>query len=105
MNSKYAISIIIPMFNVSSYIRQCAISLFSQKKSSIQFVFIDDGSTDNGVELLTILIEQNFSHLKDDIIIINLETNEGVANAINVGISHALGEYIGFVDADDWVEL
>lgn len=93
------------MFNVSSYIKQCGISLFSQSQSHIQFIFVNDGSTDNCVELLTNLIEQNFSHLKDDIIIINLETNEGIANARNVGISHALGEYIGFVDSDDWVEI
>lgn len=105
MNSKYDITIIIPMFNVSTYIRQCASSLFSQSQVHVQFIFIDDGSTDNGAELLTNLIEQNFFHLKDDIIIIKLESNRGVANARNVGISHALGEYIGFVDSDDWIEM
>lgn len=93
------------MFNVQSYIKHCADSLFSQTLDSLQFIFVNDCSTDNSVRILEYVIEHDYSYLKCDILIINLPQNGGVANARNIGISHATGDYIGFVDADDWIDL
>lgn len=92
------ISIIIPVYNAKKYLKQCIESVLSQTLQDIEIICIDDGSTDNSLELLK-LYAQN-----DPRIVIIEQENQGQSSARNAGLSVAKGEYIGFVDSDDWVD-
>lgn len=92
------ISIIVPVYNAEPYIKQCIDSLIKQTYKSIEIIVIDDGSTDNSLKLL-----EEFA-LKDDRVRILKQKNSGVSSARNLGIQKANGEWITFVDGDDWVE-
>lgn len=89
------ISIIIPVYNVELYIGQCIESIINQTHKKLQIILIDDGSTDFSLELC------KGYRLLDDRILLLYQKNKGVSYARNVGIKHAMGEYIGFVDSDD----
>ncbi|MBO6087985.1 glycosyltransferase [bacterium] len=89
------LSIIIPVYNLEQYIPKCLDSIVSQSFKDYEIICINDGSTDNSLEVL--------NRYKDKIIIIDKE-NEGSGVARNVGIDRAKGEYILFVDGDDWLE-
>lgn len=93
------ISIIIPMYNSENYIEKCLESLLAQTDSEYEILVIDDGSTDNSKSICTEL------QRKCDKIKLYSQNNSGVSNARNFGISKATGDYIMFVDSDDWVEL
>ena len=95
---KIKISVIVPVFNAEKYLKMCLNSLVSQTLKNIEIICIDDGSTDNSLAIL-----DKFKS-KDDRIKIIKQKNYGVSMARNNGISEAQGEYIGFVDADDWVD-
>lgn len=105
MNNKNPyISVIIPIFNVERYIEKCVTSLLSQTFSDIQYIFINDGSTDNSACILTRVLNENiFSH-RFVVTILNFDVKKGIANARNIGLQHATGNYVGFVDGDDWIE-
>ncbi|MBR1825091.1 MAG: glycosyltransferase [Alphaproteobacteria bacterium] len=92
------ISIIVPVYNVEKYLGKCIESLIAQTMHDIEIICINDGSTDDSS-----LILQNFAAKDKRIIIIDKE-NEGPGIARNIGIQKAQGEYIGFVDPDDWVK-
>lgn len=91
------ISVIIPCYNGEKYIERCLNSLIAQNSSLFEVIIVNDGSTDNSEKLINRLIKNtpNF-HL------IN-QKNTGVSVARNSGIKHACGEYISFVDSDDYV--
>ena len=89
------VSIIMPVYNASKYIEQSVISVNNQSLKDIELICIDDGSTDNSLELLNKLKE------KYDFIKIFTQENQGSGQARNYGISEASGEYIAFLDADD----
>ena len=92
------LSIIIPVYNAAPYLEECIDSLFTQTYLDIEFIFINDGSTDNSLELLEkCCIQENRAT------VIN-QKNFGVSVARNKGISLAKGSYIAFVDADDHVQ-
>lgn len=105
MKKECSISIIIPIYNSEKYIKECANSLFCQDMDCLEYIFVDDCSSDNSVAIIETLLYSKCSHLKDNTRIIKLEKNGGIANARNIGLSNASGEYIGFVDSDDWIEL
>jgi len=93
------VSIIIPVYNTSKYLKQCLDSVINQTLTEIEIICIDDGSTDKS---LTILKEyQN----KDKRIKILTQKHQKQGAARNYGMSVAVGKYIGFVDSDDWCEL
>ena len=95
------ITIIIPFYNVGKYIYNCAVSLFSQSLRNIEFIFINDCSTDNSAsELERAVKDYSFADVK----IITHMQNFGISYSRNEGIAIAKGNYIGFVDADDWVD-
>lgn len=96
--SKPLISIIVPIYNAEKYIKRCIDSILSQTYKELQIILINDGSTDN---TLTILNE--YVQYDSRIQIINKE-NTGVSETRNIGIEMSEGEYIGFVDADDYIE-
>lgn len=100
----YDISVIIPVYNVSDTIERCAVSLFAQTKKEMQYIFINDCTPDNSVELLESLLNGRFPELRDQVQIINLEKNSGQGTARRIGLKAAEGSYVAFCDSDDWVE-
>ncbi|MGO4184307.1 glycosyltransferase [Paenibacillus sp. TAF43_2] len=97
MNPK--VSIIVPIFNMELYLDRCLNSLLEQSLSDIEIIAVNDGSTDSSLSIL-----QEYTERDSRIIVIN-KKNEGVSAARNDGVLAANGEYIGFVDPDDWVNL
>lgn len=92
------ISVIIPIYNTSIYLEKCLNSLVNQSLKEIEIICINDGSTDNSLEIL-----QKYAKSDERIVIIN-QQNKGQSAARNVGIKVAKGEYIGFIDSDDWAD-
>ena len=97
------VSVIITIYNREKYIEKCVCSLFNQSLQEIEYIFIDDASTDRSVELLQTLLN-NYSKRKSQSKLILLKTNSGVTNARNIGVNQATGEYIIHADSDDWVD-
>ena len=95
------VSVIIPMYNVSAVIDNCIATLFSQTLSDIELVFVDDCSTDDSLnKLKAILPEKDGVEVK----ILQHSVNRGVAAARNTGLAAVTGEYVYYVDADDYIE-
>ncbi len=92
------ISIIVPIYNADKYISQCMDSLINQSYSNIEIICVNDGSTD----LSSDLIEQVYK--KDNRVTLINKENGGVSSARNLGLSKAIGEYVMFVDSDDWID-
>lgn len=93
-----AVSIIVPVYNVKEYLPRCLDSLISQTLKDIEIIAIDDGSTDGSSSVL------DFYASKDERIRVIHMQNGGVSKARNIGLDAAKGEYIGFVDSDDFVD-
>lgn len=93
-----AISVIVPVYNTSKYLFQCLESILSQSLKDIEVICVDDGSTDKSLEIL-----KEFSN-KDSRIQIYCQENKGGGGARNLGISHARGKYLLFLDSDDYFE-
>lgn len=92
------ISIIIPVYNTDKYLDKCLDSILNQTYENLEIICINDGSTDNSKNIL------DFYEKKDGRIIVVHKDNEGVSAARNVGLKIATGDYIGFVDSDDYIE-
>ena len=92
------VSIIIPVYNVKSYLARCIESLLNQTYNQLEIILVNDGSTDDSLSICEF-------YAKEDprVIVINKE-NGGVSSARNRGIIEAHGEFITFVDSDDWIE-
>ena len=95
----YKITIIVPVYNMERYLRQCLDSCIAQTMQDIQILCIDDGSTDGSP-----LILEKYAK-EDQRIRIHTQPNGGLSAARNAGISRAEGKYILFVDSDDWIHL
>lgn len=94
----YKVSVIVPVYNVEQLLPKCVDSLVAQSLEEVQIILVDDGSTDLSGE-----IASNYARTHDNIECYHKE-NGGSASARNLGLTQAKGEYIGFVDSDDWVE-
>jgi len=93
------VSIIVPVHNTENYLEECLDSLINQTLNEIEIIVVNDGSTDNSLKIL-----EDYSKKDNRIKLINKE-NEGQSVARNVGLKHATGEYIAFVDSDDYIDL
>lgn len=93
------LSIIVPVYNVAEYLERCLNSLINQTLNEIEIICVNDGSTDNSLCIL-----EKFAGLDKRIKIIN-QKNKGLSGARNTGIKLVQGEYFGFLDSDDWVDL
>lgn len=97
MNEKTLFSIIIPVFNAQNTIRRTLQSVLNQTFSSYEIIVVNDGSRDNSARIL-----QEFAHYPQ-VTVLN-QINAGVSAARNSGLQQASGEYVLFLDADDWVD-
>ena len=93
----YLVSVILPVFNGEKYLNVCLDSICKQTLSNIEIICVNDGSTDNTLSIL-----EKYSSKDQRIKIISTENN-GQGSARNIALNYASGEYIAFVDADDWI--
>lgn len=94
------VSIIVPVYNVEDYLIRCLDSLVNQTLQDIEIIAVNDGSTDHSGELLQIYQKKYPEKIK-----VLEKKNGGLSDARNYGIPHATGEYIAFLDSDDYVEF
>lgn len=92
------VSVIVPIYNKEKYLRRCVTSILNQSIEDIEIILINDGSIDSSLEICN-----EFKQLDSRVIVLN-QKNSGVSAARNAGMTLARGQFIGFVDADDYVE-
>ena len=98
---KYKVSIIVPVYNVEKYIEECLDSLVNQTLKDIEIICINDASLDNSLNIL-----KNYKKKYPGLIkVIDLKKNVCLGGARNKGLDIARGEYISFVDSDDYVDV
>ena len=93
------ISVIIPVYNVEKYLKRCLDSVVNQTYKNLEIILIDDGSTDNSGKICDEYAQ------KDKRIIVIHKENGGLSDARNKGLDICTGDYISFIDSDDWVDL
>ena len=93
------VSLIIPVYNIELYLKRCLDSILNQRYKNLEIILINDGSTDGSLKLC-----QEYQK-KDSRIILIDKKNEGVSSARNKGLEIASGDYIGFIDSDDWIDI
>ena len=95
------VSVIVPVFNTEKYLRRCLDSLVNQTLKDIEIIVVNDCSTDNSRKILDYYEEKYKSILK----VFHNESNRGIGYSRNLGMEKAEGEYLCFLDSDDWVKL
>lgn len=95
----FKISIVMPVYNVEKYLRQCMDSIFAQTFTDIEVIAVNDGSTDDSLNILT-----DYQRRYPELMKVYTTDNHGVSHARNYGIARAKGDYILFVDSDDFIE-
>ena len=93
------VSIIIPVYNTEAYLEECLDSVISQSLRDIEILCINDASTDSSMQIL-----RKYARKDSRIKVLQNSVNQGLSYTRNVGIDNACGEYIQFVDSDDWIE-
>lgn len=91
------VSVIIPVYNTEKYIKECLESVLNQEYKNLEIIVINDGTQDNSMQIVG-------EYLKDQRIKIINKENGGLSSARNEGIKVATGEYISFIDSDDWID-
>ncbi len=94
----YLISIIVPIYNVEKYIKQCVDSILAQTYKNIEVILVDDGSPDNCPQIC-----DSYAAVDNRVKVVH-KKNGGLMSARQAGLKAASGDYIGFVDGDDWIE-
>lgn len=97
-NNSGLISVIVPVYNVEQYVEKCVRSVLQQSYSYFELLLVDDGSTDSSLEICKRMEGE------DDRIRVLEKSNGGLSDARNYGIQHVSGEFVTFIDSDDWVE-
>ncbi|MBQ7999661.1 MAG: glycosyltransferase family 2 protein [Ruminococcus sp.] len=98
MKSQPLVSVVIPVYNAENYIRTCIEQILSQTYKNMEIIFVDDGSTDNSRRICLEYAD------KDSRIVVYSKENGGVSSARNMGIEKATGDFLLFLDSDDWLE-
>jgi len=98
MAKELLISVIIPIYNTEKYLKKCLKSVINQSYKNLEIILVNDGSTDNST-----VICNDFADKDSRIKVIHCK-NQGVSTARNIGIDLAKGDYINFLDSDDWLE-
>ena len=94
------VSVIVPFYNVEKYIEKCLETLVNQTLDDIEIILVNDGSKDKTVDIV-----KKYKEMYSNKIVYLEKENGGLSDARNYGIPHATGEYIAFLDSDDYVEL
>lgn len=97
------VSILVPIYNVAPFIERCSRSLFEQSYHDIEYIFVDDASPDNSVDILRDTLK-DYPDRMNAVKIIKHSSNKGLAGARNTAVDNASGNYILHVDSDDWLE-
>lgn len=94
---KPLISVIVPVYNVEKYVGRCLTSIINQSYTNLEIIVVNDGSTDNSLSVC-----EEYA-AKDSRIKLITQENRGLSGARNMGLRHYTGEYVTFVDSDDWI--
>lgn len=97
------VSVIIPVYNASKFLERCCNSLFSQSLDDMQFIFVDDCSIDNSVEIVKDVLMQ-YPNRQNQVKIVRQTTNQGVSIARQRGLEESMGEFVIHCDADDMMD-
>ena len=89
------ISIVVPIYNAEKYLNKCLDSLINQTKKELEFILINDGSTDNSEKIITSYHDKRIKYFKNK--------NQGIGKTRNFGIEKATGKYLMFLDSDDYL--
>ena len=100
----FKVSILVPIYNAEKYFERCVRSLFEQTYENIEFVFVDDCSSDASISILRIVAEE-YPSRKKQIKLIQNSFNRGASASKNIAIDNSTGDFVCFVDADDWIEI
>ena len=95
------VSVIVPIYNVSRFIKRCVESLFNQTLDDVEFIFVNDCTPDDSIDILKKVIAD---YPDRNTMIINHEVNKGLPAARNTGLKAASGDYIFHCDSDDFIE-
>lgn len=98
-NKNILISVIIPIYNAELYLQKCLDSVVNQTLKDIEVICVDDGSTDNSVDIIKKYM------MSDSRIKLFQQSNKGAGAARNYGLKYAIGKYVHFLDSDDWLDL
>lgn len=102
-NKQPMVSVCVPIYNVEQYIGKCVESLMQQTYHNIEFIFVNDCTPDNSMEVLQEVLD-HYPQRMNQVTIINFPQNKGVLFSRNHAIKVASGDYIFYVDSDDWIE-
>lgn len=97
------VSVIIPIYKVRNFIERCVCSLFEQTLKDVEYIFVDDASPDDSIEILKSCIER-YPERKGQVTVLAHEQNKGLPAARNTGLAMAAGDYVFHCDSDDYVE-
>ena len=98
-SNRIMISVIVPVYNTAEYLDECINSIVNQSYQELEIFLVDDGSTDGSSEIL-----DKWQERDSRILVIHKPNNTGVSDSRNIAILQAKGEYISFVDSDDWID-
>ena len=101
--SGYKVSVIVPIYGVEKFIRKCVDSLMRQTLREVEFVFVDDASTDHSVDILNEVLSE-YPQRRGDVTVLRHPLNLGLPSARNTGMNVVKGEYVYHCDADDYLE-
>lgn len=104
-NFNFKVSVLVPVYNVSNYIERCAKSLFDQTFSDIEYVFVNDATSDDSIDILKTVIDKYPASLKERVFIFNHAENRGLAATRITALENCRGQYVLNVDSDDYIEL
>lgn len=103
MNNLPLVSILVPVYNVEKYIERCARSVFEQTYENLEFIFVDDCTPDNSIQILEQVLSE-YPERINQVKIIHHDKNYGLATTRNTLVDNSKGEFILHVDSDDWIE-
>ena len=95
----YKISVIVPVYNTEKYIKKCLDSLVNQTMKNIEIIVVNDGSNDHSEEII-----KDYENKYPEMVKYYKKENGGLPSARNYGLEKAKGEYIAFVDSDDYID-
>lgn len=98
------VSVVVPVYNTAPFIARCCESLFSQSLQSLQFVFVDDASTDGSLDIVHQVLHR-YPQRQSQVLFFSLPQHQGVGAARQLGLEAATGDFVIHCDSDDWVEF